>query len=211
MRVSISIFVWIGRRVEVPRRLFGDTGRREDGLVARRKLPSPGCRRHRRFVCSLRQVRTVFEANDFRDSLAKHGECGDQQPKPPDSSCRSERKNCKGDEQEAQPHKGLGNSVGQSGWARGLQVAVAVPPPSRTGFGQATSQRLRHKAQVASARAAELRLVTVFGCALWAVHRSPRLVCSKDKLLRKRFPIASVSFAEVLVRIVRDMPYLSSR
>lgn len=40
---------------------------------------------------------------------------------------------------------------------------------------------------------------------------SPRLVCSKNKLLRKRFPIASVRFAEVRVRIdQRDGPTLGT-
>src|SRR5437773_804527 len=146
MRVSISILVWIGRRIEVPRRLFGDAGRREEGRVVRGKLSSLYCRRHRRSACSLRQIRTVLEADDFRNSLAKHGERRDQHPKPPDSSRWTERKSCEGHKNEAEPHENLRNAASQSGGASALDIAVAVSPPPRTGFRQATSQRLRHQA-----------------------------------------------------------------
>src|SRR5687767_2011935 len=150
MCVSISILVWIGRRVEVSRRLFGYAGWREHSHVARRKLSGPRCWSYRRFDCSLSRTRAVFEANDFSETLSKHSERRNQHPKPPDSPRRSERKHSKGDEQEAQPHKRLGYAVGQSGGTYMFQV-VAAASPSRGGFGQATSQSLRHEAQVAPA------------------------------------------------------------
>lgn len=130
MGVGISITVLVGRRVELPRSLFGYAGRREEDFVASLKFSSS---RRGRYCClvhrlPLRQVRAVLRADDFGDALAQHSKRGDQHPEPPDTACRREEEASEGDQQKPDSAEYLGYSICYGGRAFVFGATVAVSP-----------------------------------------------------------------------------------
>lgn len=118
--------VWVGCRVELSRRLFRNAGGREEDFIARRKFSSPSCDWYCRIAHPLRQIWTVPRADDFGDAFTQHGECGDENPEPPDAACRREEEASEGDEQKPNPTEYLGYSICDGGRTFVFVVAASV-------------------------------------------------------------------------------------
>ena len=91
MGVCISISVWVGLGVELPGCLLGNARRREEGFIPRRQFSSVSDWWHCCLARPLREARAVFRADDLGNTVAKHRERRDEQPEPPDVSCRHEK------------------------------------------------------------------------------------------------------------------------